>query len=295
MDTIDIVFNIMMGLPGSGKTYFCTQSNNHFDYNTQYIYVDLDKYKDDDKDITDILWDEFDYKYLTTQRYYNNKKRDVYIDGLILNKDILQKIICTCLTYTHNCDCTISFVIHMWDDNRKVCINNDRYRVKSGQRETSSEFTIEHINFEKVLVEDVREMISKITEKDCSVKIEKHKVYELCSYNTIIEPFENGWKDKGFLVSDTWSGGGTCGSCWDDNLSTISADPIPEFEAFNEMLLKICPSISFLQYKKLYNSSVIVDETKEYDYYGGCETIFKYKCDLKKLYSELLDMGLVEP
>lgn len=37
MDTIDIVFNIMMGLPGSGKTYFCTQSNNHLDCNTQHI------------------------------------------------------------------------------------------------------------------------------------------------------------------------------------------------------------------------------------------------------------------
>lgn len=293
----DITFNIMMGLPGSGKTHYCKNQHDFNNYDVEYIYIDLDEHMKETSDVGEILWDEFNKKCLTEQRYYyENKKRDVYIDGLILNKDILKKIICACITYTNDSSytSTVSFVIHMWDDDRKVCIHNDKYRVESGQRTESSEITIRNIVYESIFKRDIENIISSITEQTYPIHIINHEVYKVSSYNTILEPYKNDNHGKEFLVSNTWSGGGTAGSCWSDGLTTISADPIPEFTEFDDMLLNICPNISFLQYKKLYNSCVIVDEYQERDYYGGSETIYQYICDLKKLYNEMLDMNLIE-
>ena len=65
--------------------------------------------------------------------------------------------------------------------------------------------------------------------KDLNLKMAKDN----SKMNVKIKNVQHKWETLGGLI------GGACG-----------LDPIPEFEAFNEMLLKICPSISFLQHKK---------------------------------------------
>lgn len=113
------------------------------------------------------------------------------------------------------------------------------------------------------------------------------------TYKNTLKPFANNWRENDTLVSETWSGGGTVGSCWDNRLSTIAPDAPKEFVEFDEMLSKICPNISYLQYKTLYNTCHEIITYNDRDYYGGCETILYHKCDLQKLWGKMKEMELV--
>ena len=90
------------------------------------------------------------------------------------------------------------------------------------------------------------------------------------------------------LISNTWSLGGTYGSCWDDQLHSISAEPQPaSFVEFDNLIEKIDPNIGFLKYKKIYNNCVEISTYRDHDYYGGSTENAQFKCDLKKLYNML--------
>lgn len=292
----NINFHIMMGLPGSGKTYYCNTCTNHSDWQTLYLYIDLDTVdKDDCLGIEDVLRYAFIKNNLTTPVFYDDTKtREVYIDGLILTNDVLQNVLKVCIDYITDYQGHVGFNIHVWNDDRETCIRNDGYRLKSGQRSESAAITIRNAKFDNVNKQNIERIVSGLTEKIYPVDVIKHDVYKMTTYNSIIEPFENGWKEKGYLVSDSWSGGGTCGSCWSDELSIVESDPVPEFIEFDNMLAEICPSISFLQYKRLCRTCVTTESRQESDYYGGCETRMWHQCDLKKLYNELVEMRLIE-
>jgi len=56
------------------------------------------------------------------------------------------------------------------------------------------------------------------------------------------------------IKTDTWSGGGSFGSCWDEDEDTprqTSGEDPKKLVAFDKILEIICPKISFLKYKKL--------------------------------------------
>jgi hypothetical protein len=110
----------------------------------------------------------------------------------------------------------------------------------------------------------------------------------------ILENVENAEKD-GYLRSSTWSLGGTSGGYSSDELTRVDPEtpPVAFFE-FDDLLLKICPEISFLKYKKLYNDCVTTETESHGDYYGGSTTRANFKCDLKKLYSLLTGLGIVQ-
>ena len=57
--------------------------------------------------------------------------------------------------------------------------------------------------------------------------------------------------------------------------------------------MEVCPNITLLQYKKLYNSLVSIESGCENDYYGGSTKNAYYKCNLKDLYNMLIEMGLI--
>lgn len=113
------------------------------------------------------------------------------------------------------------------------------------------------------------------------------------TYKDTLKKFENNWLENDTLVSKTWSGGGTAGSCWNDDLSTISPDTPLEFVEFDDMLNEICPNITFLQYKTLRNKCTEIVQYESRDYYGGCETYLYHKCDLEKLWGIMKQMQLV--
>jgi len=75
-------------------------------------------------------------------------------------------------------------------------------------------------------------------------------------------------KDRETLSIKWVSGGITGGSCWDTKNYPLDSEEEPEFEVLDELLFKVCPSISLLYYRKLCKL-IVVDEFEEREYYGN--------------------------
>lgn len=265
--------HIMMGLPGSGKTHFV---NNNF--SDSFFKVNLDDWKEISRLHTALRYN-----------IYNRYCTFAVIDGLILCKDDLSKVINQC---SDTVDDNTKFIIHVWNEDREACKNNDKYRMMYDNRNVASQITIENAKYDvDIDVEDINNIFVEL-EFNCSpmVSIERHDVHSVDFVEGILNKYSYGNK---YICSETWCGGGTWGNCW-GNSGEVEPDPVPQFELFDELLTEICPNITFLQYKKLYNSCVTTEESDEYDYYGGHTTQFHYRCNKEKLYEMLNEMNLIE-
>lgn len=70
--------------------------------------------------------------------------------------------------------------------------------------------------------------------------------------------------------------------------------PETEFVELDSILEKVCPNISFLQYKNICNKIINSDTRSEGDYYGGSVTYgYKY-FNVRSLYDALVEKGLYE-
>ena len=284
--------NILMGLPGSGKSYFVNhyQYENPRDIFTEYLYcIDLDKYMCKDDTLEDTLVFAFNQKEVLGRVWSNHEptKRIIFVDGLILTFDDLNKVIDTCFNYfnidKHND--SIIFNIHHWNEDRETCLNNDRIRIKFGHRNKSACITINYANFDNI------EYYHRIHTADTPVlyNVIKHNVFKLDEFQYILNEYAN---EENKMVSETWSGGGEWCNCWGDS-GIIEEESAPEFTQFDELIIKVCPNITHIQYKNVYETCVYVDEEDEFDYYGGYEKRYKYVCDLKKMYDFLKEMNII--
>lgn len=163
---------------------------------------------------------------------------------------------------------------------REACLHND-----IGRRTKSARITIQN---EKYETPDC-EYISKETGLSC--KLQKHIVVRKSNYDMFCDV--NNIVNKEQLLSDSWSLGGTFGNCWNDKLGTLSPESPKPFKEFDELLERICPNLTFLQYKKLERECTEIAEYEESDYYGGTEYRSYHKCDLRKLYNLLNEMGYI--
>ena len=102
--------------------------------------------------------------------------------------------------------------------------------------------------------------------------------------------------DNHYLYVQWCSGGISGGSCWDSGDSdphyARSGDAEPEFDDVDTVLTKICPTLSFLQYKQLMKI-VTRDEYSENEYYGNCTNYTYKKVKLRDLLNELVRMELI--
>jgi hypothetical protein len=175
----------------------------------------------------------------------------------------------------------IHFVIHFWKENRELCLYNDKGR----RREKSSEISIRNLPLEYPIVNN----------PEIDYEIIEHDVIAAPSLNIYFNKYKDSQKNDFVLTSESWSAGGSWGNCWGGS-GTISPDPVPQsFKEFDEMLEKLCPDISFMTYKKLYNETVTIEERSENDYYGGTEYRHNYKCDLEKLHKLMVELNIIEP
>lgn len=106
-------------------------------------------------------------------------------------------------------------------------------------------------------------------------------------------------KDKEPILVQYWSTGGVSGgSCWDSSDPqpyTSNEGPPLAFESLDKLLMAVCPTISFLQYRVLSGKVIESGEETEYEYYGNC-TCYAYQLvRVKRLYEELVAMGLISP
>lgn len=298
--TKQFYFHILMGLPGSGKSHFAKETQEWYDeeFNTYSYIVDLDRtviHYDDEKTTQESMEEVFNTSGLDTYGQHN-KVRQVIVDGLILTKPVLKHVMELCLEHTAKFSKTtpqISFHIHKWNDDRETCEHNAGLRMMM-DKEKNVTYTIKHIRFDNLTDEDVESILGDKKTPNIHIStITHHKVPRLSFYDVVLKPHDNSPKHEETMSSESWTMGGSCCNYLGNSWTMESEEPV-EFTQYDDLLLKICPNITYLQYKKLYGECVKMDTWNESDYYGGSVTYGCWTCDLKKLYEGLKKLNLLE-
>lgn len=199
--------------------------------------------------------------------------RKVIVDSLLTTNagalDLMEKI-------QETQDNKPTFRIVYWKEDRESCLYND-----SGRRDVSSAATIKNMVFET---------------PDHNV-LHLPKSHIVCK--TIVrKPSWKKWADENkiqeTIVSNSWCTGGAVGSYLDNEVRPISPDDkLDSFDELDKLLETISPTITFLQYKRIYRECVTLKTDHSSDYYGGWTDIARYVCDVQKLHKELLLMGYI--
>jgi hypothetical protein len=123
------------------------------------------------------------------------------------------------------------------------------------------------------------------------------EIHKMTTYDKIVKENTNDtWSknlNKNVMVSETWCIGGTWCS-WDGMEYQCEPEQAPlSFRELDELLEKICPNITLLQYKRIMNDCVEIQNDSECDYYGGRRWLSLYVCDLDALYNLLWEMNYI--
>jgi len=303
-ENIQFEFHILMGLPGSGKTYWAVHNypTNYLCNHTGRMIVDLDKFKDsNDKMVFNALNEEF--KNYMDYFYYD--KIDVCVDGPITTYEHLYKVIDDILKYMRSkcqwkkegcADYSLSFIIHQWNEDRNTCLYNDERRGRT----IKSMAAIKYFDYDNIDPAIVENHLKEIYNLNIN-KVEKinHMVEKTTTYEQLFEPacdnqHGHGNDEQGrYLYSEEWSLGGEWGNCWGDH-GTVHGESAKEFIEFDDFLEKVAPNITFLQYKKIRNHCVEQIEWHVPDYYSSGTDEACWRCDMRKLYDMLKEMKLIE-
>ena len=135
-------------------------------------------------------------------------------------------------------------------------------------------------------------------------KLQKGVAEKLLSFFQNKRDFTSGYyKKDGFIdsienqfsrgFSAHWCMGGTSGNCWDDKLSTVSAEVEPELTDLDDFLMKFYPQTAFMQYKMI-TKSVKKDNRNDNDYYGGSTLEGVKSISVEALQDVLIQCGLQE-
>lgn len=87
---------------------------------------------------------------------------------------------------------------------------------------------------------------------------------------------------RNFAVS--WSGGGTYGSCFTDDLTEVDPDDEPEMKELKEFLLHYCPHLDYKTEDKIFYA---IHESTHYDsdYYGGSMSSYSKYISIEEIIS----------
>lgn len=292
MDTV--LVEILVGLPGSGKTYYAKEQGAYPDV----IFADCSKEKAmyicTDKDI-------YCYRRTIDQIIHNHgfgrwimchdyNWDHWIIDGLFLTNDDQYKVVDALYNEINKYieyiidDIKLKIRFVYFKEDREACLYNDQSR----NREKLANITIEHADYEKPNIETLQKDFPKFEFEILEKEVHKMNIFE-SKFLT-----KGSYYKENELRSDTWCLGGTWGN-WMGDSGQVSADEQPtEFKEFDNLLMEVCPNITLLQYKKLYNATVSIEIDRENDYYGGSVENAYYKCNLEKLYNMMSEMGLIK-
>ncbi len=277
--------HVYVGLPGSGKTTLANKfrpSNNYgYSYNKiKYAdIIDFDEiYKKAGFNGKGELNREKIAKMALRPLYYDI----LILDGLFLTQKDVEWVLGLYLNsdkFTHNYKVE-KIIVDYWIPDKEACLWNDK-----GRRNVGAALSIELFEVERI---DVKKIAQKF---GITAKLELHTVVRKPEYQIYIEQNNvSNVKDLKYLESDTWSLGGESWG-WDGSKHPVSAEEPRNFDEFDELLEKVCPTITFLQYKKLYKACVTMEEKCDSDYYSRIDVAY-WRCDLEKLWSMFDEMGI---
>jgi hypothetical protein len=271
---------IEMGFPGSGKTRFAQRMKEKNEYEVAHINIDhlihnfkYNKHNDSVDKFAQVILDNINPKY-----------RINIIDGLILTNDDVVKIIKNLPYFPDK-----SVEIHYWHENKEACLWNDRYR-----RDTNSELTIKNATLEKLSLSYITEKIEEFhPEREFYLSAVAHKVQKKSELQMFIDKYKINIDEDNKLKSGSWQTGGHWWS-YTGATGAISGEDQPlSFDELDNLLEKIAPSISFLEYKKIMKNCVTIESDTQRDYYSEANISY-FECDVQKLYDILLQYNKIE-
>ena len=272
--------DIMMGLPGSGKSTFAKEM---MEKDGNALIVDVDSQSENyGGNIYSGVCD-------CIHRHMYPRHRRVILDGLFLTTENLMSGIEATVTAIKKIRSgwdkalTCNVTIHRWDEDRETCLKND-----GGRREKSSAITILNAPYEEPCIP----VINEVTGID-NISIVRHKVVLKGDWELYYRKKDVEAKD-GMLYSCWWITGGSYGNCYDDSHYSISSDEPLEFTELHEFLENNYPMLSFSQYREISHECVSVETMEEGCYYGGSEESMRWVCNLEKMYKLLKGYGYIE-
>jgi hypothetical protein len=85
-------------------------------------------------------------------------------------------------------------------------------------------------------------------------------------------------------------GGREGGSCWGTRHSAINVEPEPELIQLDQILERVCPNISFLQYKRLCQELIKIEKYTDNGYYGNYTDYCRKYVNLPELWRYLCEV-----
>ena len=207
---------------------------------------------------------------------------NMFIDILITKQSEFEKLL-----NELKLDVVSKVVIEYFIPDIEGCLWNDKYR-----RDIDSTATIRYSKVEEPDMEMLKRIYPKI-----EFVLNRNKVERKPEWKAFAEKYNIhlSYRNNEYMASSDWCLGGTSGSCWGDGLSHVSAEAQPaSFREFDDLLTEVCPNINFLQYKKLYNDTVNLEQYSDGDYYGGSTEHAYYRCHIPTLYDMLNKLNLIE-
>lgn len=164
-----------------------------------------------------------------------------------------------------------------------------RPQTKYGGPPPNSDFIQEQIDLNKMTFEKFLEALKG--------KVYMTSKYEF-NYKMGLSPSKEEEETYAIIASES-VGGMSGGSCWGDEAEPYSNPESYDScrrdfdKQFDAVMLEICPTISFLQYKKIYNDCVKSGNNTRYEYYGNSSENVVIYCIMQELFDELQSMNLI--
>lgn len=104
---------------------------------------------------------------------------------------------------------------------------------------------------------------------------------------------ERTYGDKLYLFHEWTSGGMSGRGYWGGELEAVEGDPEPGWTELDDLLAKVAPKITYLEYKKIDRMVTTGSYNDGGDYYGNYYTKSYKHIDLRELYDYLKEINYV--